>query len=249
MAMRTGGVKLMNRVLRKHQEKQEQIMARWRSRLGGRDTLVVFVIRLLPLLRMYVTIGTGLLRIRLRSFLLGAAPAALLWAGTPLVIGYIFRTDAHRLEERYAGATHIMLATLPAFGLITGALMWFRHVHPTRTMILRGRSILGFAAATAITAYVASIVWGNDWSIERGSAALPRPVLELWMVALCGLALLLLVFAVFDLRLASGMRQLHWRPAAPQRLMAGITGMVVWLSLLFAAGGIPVLMELRYPGL
>jgi membrane protein DedA with SNARE-associated domain len=249
MAVRTGGVRLLDRVLRKHKERQEQTMQKWRSRLGGRDSLVVFVIRLLPIVRMYVSIGTGLLRIRIRSFIAGAAPAGMIWAGTPLVIGYIFRTDAHRLEAHYATATHVMLAILPLFGLVLGAVLWARHAHPTRTMVLRGRSILGFVAAAAVSVYIGTLVWGNQWSIERGSVGLPRPVLELWMAALVVLAVLLLGFAALDLRIASGLRQRQLRLAAPQRMMAGMAGMVVWLSLLTAAGGIPILLELRYPGL
>lgn len=105
---RTGGNRLLRRALRFLQgsrEPHEAVIARWRSRLGGRDSLVVFVTRLIPICRFYASITTGLIRIRVRHFLLGAAPAAYLWASTPLVLGYIFRGQIAGMESEYAAMT------------------------------------------------------------------------------------------------------------------------------------------------
>jgi membrane protein DedA with SNARE-associated domain len=247
VAVRTGGVRLLTRLLRHHDGQREETMERWRGRLGGHDAAAVFVVRLLPLLRMWVSIGAGLLRIRLRSFLLGAAPAALLWAGTPLVLGYAFRADAHRFETRYTVAAHLIIALLPAVGLTTGLALWIRHVHPTRATFLRGRSVLGLIAAVATATYLARVAWANEWAIEHGSAALPRPLLALWLGSLAALALVLVAFAVVDLRAAAVVHRGFSAPA--YRLVAGLAGTLIWLGLLAAAGGIPVVLELRYPAL
>ena len=78
LASRTGGNRLLLRLLRKvqpHHDRHEEVIEGWRRRLGGRDQLVVFVTRLIPLFRLYASITTGLIRIRFRHFVGGAVPA------------------------------------------------------------------------------------------------------------------------------------------------------------------------------
>jgi membrane protein DedA with SNARE-associated domain len=247
LLVRSGGVRLLGWLFHRHGKRPEATAARWRQRLGDRDALLVFVVRLLPLVRMYVSIGAGLLRIRLRGFVAGAAPAALLWAGTPLVLGYLFRADVHRFEARYTASAHLLLAALPAVGLVTGLALWIGNAHPTRATLLRTRSVLGLIAAFATAGYLVRLAWRNEWSVEHGAAALPHPLLALWLGALALLALLLLAFAAADFRAAAA---LHVRtPAVPRRLRADLMGMCAWLSVLSLAGGIPVMLELRYPAL
>lgn len=247
LAVRTGGVRLLDRLLARHTTRGGDFLAGWRRRLGGRDTAVVFVVRLLPLVRMYVSIGMGLLRIRLRSFVLGAAPAAVVWAGTPMIVGYAFRADAQRLAARYAAMTHLGIALLPAVGVLTTGLLWLRHARPARSTLLRGRAALGVLAGGGIAAYTGRLLWANHWAIEHGSAALPRPVLALWVAALAVAALLLLAFALIDAHAARALR--GYAPATRHRLVAGAVGMTTWLALVAGAGVIPLALELRYPAI
>src|SRR5690606_25978829 len=76
LVARTGGSHLLNRILLKFGKRSEETIARWRARLGGRDIIAVAVGRMLPLVRMYISIGAGLLQIRLRDFLAGSLPGA-----------------------------------------------------------------------------------------------------------------------------------------------------------------------------
>src|SRR5579872_1982293 len=55
IACRTGGNRLLIRLLRfllPRAERHEDMIAGWRQRLGGRDSLVVFVTRLIPMFRL-----------------------------------------------------------------------------------------------------------------------------------------------------------------------------------------------------
>lgn len=245
--VRTGGVRLLDRFARRHAERGAGFLDGWRRRLGGHDAAVVFVVRLLPMVRMYVSIGTGLIRIRFRSFLLGAAPAALLWSGAPLVVGYAFSADAQRVAARYAAFTHLGIALLPAVGLSTTGVVWLRHARPARATLLRGRAIFGLLAVAALGGYAGRLLWTNNWRIEHGSGALPTPVLALWAAAMATTAGLLLAFSLLDAHVAAVLRERA--PEARHRLVAGAAGMLVWVGLLATAGGIPVLLELRYPAL
>lgn len=247
LAVRTGGVRLLDRLRARHPGRGGDLLAGWRRRMGGHDAAVVFVVRLLPMARMYVSIGTGLLRIRFRSFFFGAAPAAFLWAGTPLVAGYLFSSDAQRLAARYAAFTHAGIALLPAWGLLTAGVIWLRHAHLAPSTLLRGRAALGVLAGGGIAAYAGKLLWTNQWAIEHGSAGLPRSVLALWIAAMVGAAALLLAFAVIDARAARTLR--HYAPATWHRMVAGAVGTATWLALVTSAGVIPIVLELRYPAI
>lgn len=104
LAARVGGNRLLVRLMRRFHrvvEKPQDKLQRWRGRLGGRDPLVIFVTRLIPILRFYASFTSGLLRLRLRDFLAGAAPAAILWTATPLTVGFLFRGDVAWLTRSY----------------------------------------------------------------------------------------------------------------------------------------------------
>jgi membrane protein DedA with SNARE-associated domain len=249
LIMRTGGVHLLDRLLSRHREKAEATMNRWRARLAGRDTTVVFVGRIMPMIRMYITIGTGLLRIPFRNFLTGAAPAALIWSGTPLVVGYLIRDHVLALQARYATVSHVFLTLMPAFGLITATAWWVRSGHSMHACLRRGRSALGFVAAVVTTGYLVMMVWKNDWALDHGSANLPRPVIVGWIAVLALLALVLLGFAYRDFRASSP----HW-----QRRRLTTRGWVIanelltttaWLTLILAIASIVARIELLYPGI
>jgi membrane protein DedA with SNARE-associated domain len=128
---RTGGNRLLGKVFRwlqRSDEPYEAVIARWRGRLGGRDSLVVFVTRLIPIFRMYSSITTGLIRIRVRHFLLGAAPAAYLWASTPLVLGYILRGQIAGIESEYAVMTRGIIIGSTAASILVAAMVGMRRL-------------------------------------------------------------------------------------------------------------------------
>jgi membrane protein DedA with SNARE-associated domain len=249
LIMRTGGVRLMDRLLARHREKAEQTMSRWQARLAGRDTVLVFIGRLLPLVRTYVTIGTGLLRIRLRSFIFGAAPAALIWSGVPMVAGFIVREDVQAFQARYASVSHVALALMPVAGLCTGLILWTRSGHSVSACLRRGRSGLGFVAALATTGYLIMVFWKNAWMLERGSGILPQPFVTLWIAALAALALLLLVFAYGDFRASfpqSPRRRFYTRGSLIANELIATTA---WLTVLLAIGAIALRFGLSSPAL
>lgn len=99
---KNGGGRLLERLSHDRQERVHATFDRWRGRLGGRDVAAIAVLRLIPVVRMGTTIGTGLIGIRLRDFVLGSAVAALVWTGLPLILGYTFRAQLETIEGYYA---------------------------------------------------------------------------------------------------------------------------------------------------
>jgi len=120
---RSGGIRLLNRLRPRRASSQTGRLRRW---LGQHDVAVIIVARSLPLVRMSVAISAGLMRIQRKNYLLGVIPGALIWAGTPLTIGYLFRNDVHRLIDRDETLTQSILLVLPVTLLIIG-LLWFMH--------------------------------------------------------------------------------------------------------------------------
>jgi membrane protein DedA with SNARE-associated domain len=106
---RTGGVRLLERMASDRQDRVQATFDRWRGRLGGRDVAVITMLRLIPFVRMGTTVGTGLLGIRLRDFVIGAGLSAVIWTALPLSIGYAFRSHVTTIEGYY----HSILNALP----------------------------------------------------------------------------------------------------------------------------------------
>lgn len=245
LAVRTGGVRLVSRFLRRQEGPPDEGMDRWRRRFGGHDAAVVFVGRLLPLVRMPVSIGAGLLRIRLRDFIAGAIPAAALWAGIPLTLGYFFRADVGRFEARYTRFSHITLIALPALSLATALAWWIRGGRTARATLRRGRTALGVVAATVTVGYLVKTAWANESAAEHGRIALPAPLLAAWLTVLGILALGLLAIAMIDLRAAR--RTMGGRGAVPRSVATEIATTVAWTGLVAILGIVVTVIERRYP--
>ncbi len=246
LAARTGGVRLLQRFVRQESDR-DGFVQRWIRRLGGHAALVVFVGRLLPLVRMPITIATGLLRFRLRDFFLGAVPAALLWAGTPLVAGYYFRGSVHRFETRYTQFSHLFLITLPAVGLIAAIAWWVRRGETKRAAWRRGRSAIGIAVALSSLIFLIKIAWTNERAIDRGLVALPYPLLFLWLTLIAALAFALLAVAGVDLRAAYRMREGH--APLPAVVKQELLTSLVWAGSVCLVGVIMTAIELHYPAI
>ena len=140
---RTGGVRLLDRIASDRRERVQATLNRWRVRLGGREVAAIAVLRLIPFVRMGTTVGTGLIGIRLRDFVLGSTVAALIWVSVPLSIGYAFRSNLETLEAYYATAVSALpvLLGISSLTLVAGVLFkstatrgWIReslaHVFP-----------------------------------------------------------------------------------------------------------------------
>jgi hypothetical protein len=120
----------------------------------------------------------------------------------------------------------VLLALLPAFSLITGLAWWVGSGHSPRASMHRGRSVLGLLAALFSAGVLVRMAWANEWAVAHGAAALPRPLLVLWIAGLGCLAVTLLAFAWLDLRAsrlgselarcgAMRARSSGWRCSAP----------------------------------
>jgi membrane protein DedA with SNARE-associated domain len=111
-------VRLLERMASDRQERVQATFDRWRGRLGGRDVAVITVLRLIPFVRMGTTVGTGLLGIRLRDFVMGAAISAVIWTALPLSIGYAFRSNVTTIEGYYHSILNALPMTLGIASLI-----------------------------------------------------------------------------------------------------------------------------------
>jgi len=123
---RTGGVKVLARIASDRQARVQASFAQWQRRLGGRDVAANAVLRLIPFVRMGTTVGAGLVGLKLRDFVFGSAIAALIWAGVPLLLGYVFRANLSDVEAAYHAAMAALPMTLAFLGLAICALVLFR---------------------------------------------------------------------------------------------------------------------------
>lgn len=201
LAMRSGGNSLVRRVLRRLHKDETASIDRWRARLEAHQSRVVFAVRLLPLVRMYIAITTGLMRIRARAFVLGAAPAAAIWVGLPVAVGFALRTNVQELQARYTTIMHIVVLLSPMAGLI-GAIVWWIRGGVTRPeRIRRVRLVAGLSTATAGAVYLATSTWILDRAHARGQMLVDPEHLGFWMLALAASVVLLVISGAGDLRL------------------------------------------------
>lgn len=189
---RTGGNRLLCGILRRVNpgatQRHEEVVEQWRCRLGGRDSAVVFVTRLIPMFRLYASITTGLIRIQLRDFFRGAVPAAYLWAGTPLTLGYIFHGRIQGLESHFGIVMHgVILASVLVF--VAGALILAVRRGWTRQAVGFAQAALGPGNVLLATC-VAIVVTANDGCTQSVIAALSMLPSRSFALSIAGIALL-----------------------------------------------------------
>lgn len=160
---RTGGARLLKRMLRRPPNAQGSTFKRWQQRLGEHDALVVFVLRLLPVVRMWASIGAGLVGIPFRVFLFGAAPAALLWAGLPLTTGYLLGPQIQMLTSRVTLVSHALLVGGPLLFAAGALCWWLRNRHPLRVRRLRGRTLVTTLTLLAFVVIASLTMLGLEW--------------------------------------------------------------------------------------
>lgn len=241
---RTGGSRVLDKVLERFGKQSEETIDRWRGRLGGRDLVVVGVGRMLPLVRMYISIGAGLLRIRLRDFVVGALPGAVIWVGTPIILGYFLHADVQRFAVEYATISHLIFMVLPTLSLAGLIMWWVRRGHTRWGQLRRGRSAAGILiASAAMVILVRTLILHGDIIIE-GIAAIPASVLTTWIIALGAAALALLTVSFNDLRVAYQRR--NWSQPVSNEAVAELATTAVWLALVIGTGSIAMLIITHY---
>lgn len=244
LVARTGGSRLLDRVLVRFGKRSEETISRWRGRLGGHDLVVVGVGRMLPLVRMYFSIGAGLLRISFREFVIGAFPGAIVWAGTPIVLGYYLHSDVQRFAVQYATISHLIFLVLPTLSLSAIAMWWVRRGHTRWSQLRRGRSAAGIlVASSAFVILVRTIIFHGD-IIAKSIAEIPQSVLTTWIVALGMAAIALLTVSFNDLRVAY--RRRNWRRPVSHEAAAEVATTAVWLALVVGTGSIAILIITHY---
>ncbi|MGH2548204.1 MAG: DedA family protein, partial [Thermomicrobiales bacterium] len=203
LAMRTGGNTIARRILRRLHKDENASIDRWRARLESHQSRVVFAVRLLPLVRMYIAITTGLMRIRARAYVIGAAPAAAIWVGLPVALGFVLRANVQELQARYSIISHIVVLLSPMAGAIGAIVWWIRSAASRTDRIRRVRLVTGFSTAIAGAGYLATSSWALDRANDRGQSLVDPARMEPWMFALAASVVVLLISGAGDLRLRS----------------------------------------------
>ncbi|MGH2448641.1 MAG: DedA family protein [Chloroflexota bacterium] len=245
LASRSGGNKLLLRMLKKIQgddRKQEEVMDRWRARLGGRDSLVVFVTRLIPMFRLYASITTGLIRIRFRDFIMGAVPASLLWAATPLTLGFLLRSQIAGLKGQYALMMHFVISGSVLLAVLSAGAWWVRRGGSAYGALRRGRILLSLTAVVAILVRLLSLALLGSHSISHDFLLPYLPAASAWVSIVTFTALGLLWIAHLDLEVIRGHHP-------PRRHHVGVPNVALWLGLMVLCGLGAAWNGMPYPGI
>lgn len=157
---RTGGVGMLRR-LHLYKPESPGKVSTWTERLRGHDAGMVFVLRLVPLVRMYTAVGTGIIGIPFRRYLMGALPASVIWAGAPLAAGYYFRDSINSIVHAATRASHTVTALVVVVVVVLIAFHWVGQA-ASRGQAVR-RAYMS-AAALAIVALGLVAVFGG-WGL------------------------------------------------------------------------------------
>ncbi|HLI51361.1 MAG TPA: VTT domain-containing protein [Thermomicrobiaceae bacterium] len=245
LAVRAGGGRLLSAILRGKEEKALAVLRRWRIRLGGRDIAAVCAGRLLPVARMYVTIASALARISLPRFLLGSLPASAFWSGIPLILGYLFRSDATSIAVRATRYFNLIVIAVVVGVIVLAFVWWLRRGGSIRVWLHQSRCVVGVGVAAASIVYL--IATSRDVIIATSRHLfLPTSLVELWMAILTVFCLALMALAALDLR---SVLQRERRLQASEILTTDLVTTVLWSALVLAACAIMLGLEFRYPAL
>jgi membrane protein DedA with SNARE-associated domain len=232
-ACRTGGNRVLVRLLRRLQPNghhHQEIVDGWRRRLGGRDAAVVFVTRLIPMFRLYASVTTGLIRVRFRDWLSGAVPASLVWAATPLLIGFLMRSRIRALERAYPELIqYVIFVSVTVIALMVLS-AWIRHAGTRAGSLRRLRTALSLGAVGGALSRLALVGVYGDKQLSHWSLAPSLSALSVWVTCLSLVALGLLWLAARDLNVIS---RLHHRRARTIGLLS--TGAWGTLMVMFCA--------------
>ena len=239
VAARVAGNRLLLQLLKyicPGDDRQRAMVERCRQRLHGRDSLVVLVTRLIPILRLYASVTTGLIRIRFRDFLLGAFPASMVWAATPLTAGYIFRRQIVGIEKQYGVMTYLIVASSVLMILLIVAGGWIRRAASPAATLCRLRLVVGLAVVSTLLARLLTLVL-----YAHRMAPATATTLSDWVGAAGLVALGLLWVATHDMQ---GIHKREHRASGMGRHRG-----LVWINLLLTLSAVTVWESIHYPGL
>jgi hypothetical protein len=180
--------------------KHEEVIEGWRRRLGGRDPLVVFVTRLIPMFRLYASITSGLIRLRFRDFVSGALPASLLWAAIPLNVGFILRAKAPAIEGQFPFIIHLVIAATATILVGAAVMGWVRSAGSRPASLRRLRLALGLGAVGGAVARMVLVELNVDRIFTYHFVIPSAQAIAIWVSFLSVVALALLWVAAHDLR-------------------------------------------------
>lgn len=219
----------------------ERKMDAWRLRLGGRDAGAVFVTRLIPMFRLYASITSGLLQIRYRSFLMGAGPASMIWAGIPLTVGYVFRSRIGSLTGQYSTFMQIVVASSVAIVVVAVAAHWVRRAGERHASVRRLRVLISIGILCISDARIFWLLVLGKRVIGQGILAPSVPVFALGITAASIAASALLWIVASDLH---ALRQRH-----PALIRVTVPGSAVWVCLVLAVAGFSAALNAQTPAL
>jgi membrane protein DedA with SNARE-associated domain len=235
IASRSAGNRLLMRVLRlimRDPDRAEATLARWRDRLGGYDSLVVFVTRLIPMFRLYASISTGLIRIRLRSFFTGVSPASFVWATTPLTVGYLLRNRVGSITHGYSAMMHSVILGSVALTILIFVSWWMLLGSSSSFTPRRFRLVVGVAAFLAALARLLELAVDTTHSYRFVIPSLPAVPVRVGVITLAAVGLLWV--AARDLRIL----RTHCEPRGIRGFSAvGWAGLTVAVVLFCAWNG------------
>ncbi len=243
-ASRTGGNRVLLRLLRHLQsgeERREETVAGWRRRLGGRDALVVFVTRLIPVFRLYASVTTGLIRIRFRDFLFGATPASMLWASIPLALGALLHAQLTGMERRYPQMIHFVILGSIVIVLVMALSWWIRRAGTQAGSLRRIRTVFGLGAVSGALSRLALMALYGDKPLSQWSLEPSLSALSIWIMCLSLVALGLLWIAARDLHVIR--RHSHLRQGV------GFFSTGAWTGLMLTFCGLNAMAVLPHPAM
>ncbi len=230
IASRTGGNRLFSRLLRltcRKGARPEALLENWRGRLGGYDPVVVFVTRLIPVFRLYASIGSGLIRIRFRHFITGAAPAALVWAAVPLTVGYLLRSQTGGIVSEYPAMMKYVVLVSVGGTAVVGCIGWLGHAGSREAALRRVRFILGVVAIGGALTRILTFAFPEHVLAENRFSVLFAPEVFIWVTVIGLVGLGLFWIAGYDLRIICAR---HHRPG-----FSRLSGFA-WVSLVALLG-------------
>lgn len=174
LAARGRGSRLLTRILH-HDPGQSRFVTWGRRRFGGHDWIWIFVGRLLPIVRMPVTVSAAMAHVPLKQFFLGAVPASIVWGSTPLIVGYFFQADVGRIEARYAQISRLLIVAVPVLALAAGVAWWARRGGSRAADWRRGRAGLGLLLGILAVVYLVWVLRGYERTAAQGVAILSFP--------------------------------------------------------------------------
>jgi membrane protein DedA with SNARE-associated domain len=242
VACRTAGNRVLVRLLRlilPRAERQEDVVEGWRRRLGGHDSLVVFVTRLIPMFRLYSSVTTGLIRVRFRCFVAGAVPASMLWASIPLVLGYAMRSKIRALQQQFPDLIHYVIIGSAAVIVITSVSCWVRSAGTRSGSLRRLQTAFGLGAVGGALSRIVLVAIYGDKPLSDWFLLPPFSALIVWFTCLSLVAAGLLWLAAIDLRVFHRYR-LRGRKGVMFTTAA-------WMSLMLMFGALNTLASLQHP--